>query len=634
MIIALSSAITFVITAVQLLEDYQDERANLDELLTQVSVSVPSLSASVWTFDNRQVELSLTAFANLKNIEFVEVVTVDESHRWSAGELVSKRIVEENYPLVFVQQGEKEHLGTLRVVASIDEIYDQLVSKALSILLSNGVKTFLVALFMYFLFYKYVTSRIETLAQDVRELEQNLALDVKLQNNLGGGTADKEPDEIEAVSTVFRELSHKLEMTMEALKSSNFELQGAYEEVRIINEELERRVEERTEHLQNEITQRKAAEISLVDSQSRFRDIAQSASDWFWETDQTHSFTYLSDRCYEATGLTSDDLLGKTRFALVERNLGIDDRDKWEAFQTVLHNHETIKDFQYQLFFPDKDPMTVQLEGQPFWGEDGEFLGYRGAARDITHYVLHAAELERAKHDAERANSAKSEFISSMSHELRTPMNGILGFAQLLEMHPDLELGEQQREYVSQIRVAGEHLLELINDILDLSKIEAGKVHLKIEPVEPIAVIETCLEVLQPMAQKHQIHVEFDRYGYEERFRVLADRTRLNQVLMNLCSNAIKYNREDGRVSILLQNTPQQMLRVSVSDTGIGIAPEYFDKLFVPFNRLDAESSGIEGTGVGLSITLKLIEMMDGKISFDSQLGEGTTFVFELPLAP
>lgn len=633
MIIALSSAITFVITAFQLIEDYQNERANLDDLLKQVSVSVPSLSASVWTFDNRQIQLTLTAFTNLQHIEFAEVIAKGGDHQWTAGAQISERFVEQTYPLVFVQQGEKELIGSLRVVASIDEIYDHLFSKALSILLNNGVKTFVVALFMFFLFHKYVTSRIEGLAEDVRALETHLDLEDALLAHGVGDPGSKQPDEIDAVSTVFKELAHKLDVTMEALKNSHAELQDAYEEIRTVNAELERRVEQRTEHLQNEITQRKAAEVSLMDSERRFRDIARSASDWFWETDRNHCFTYLSDRCFEATGLSPNDLLGKTRFALVERSMPKDDKDKWEAFQDALQKHEPIKAFQYQLYFLDKEPMTVQLEGRPFWGEDGSFLGYRGAARDITRDVRHAHELERAKQEAEQANNAKSEFISSMSHELRTPMNGILGFAQLLEIHPEIELSEQQHEYVTQIRIAGEHLLELINDILDLSKIEAGKVHLNIEPVDPLAVIETCLEVLQPMAQQHDVSVSFDGYGYDDQQSVLADRTRLNQVVMNLCSNAIKYNRPGGRVEILAQNTPQHMLRVSVSDTGIGIAPEHFDKLFTPFNRLDAEVSGIEGTGVGLSITLKLIELMNGKISFDSREGEGTTFVFELPMA-
>ncbi|MCW8915560.1 MAG: ATP-binding protein [Magnetovibrio sp.] len=631
LIIAFSSLITLVITAFQLLADYHDQRANLDNLFNQVTVSVPSLSESVWAFDENQISLALNALINLRHIEYASVETTNgKKRKWDAGQQISKQAVDRLYPLVQVRRGKALEIGTLKVVGSLDAIYNSLLSKAFGILVSNGIKTFFVAIFMFFLFHKYVTRRIEVLADTVRQLETDLQL-----NDSGHQAAKKDMaqmDEIDAVNHVFDEMSQKLYATIEALHDTNRQLQNANLEISTANDELEQRVEERTEHLQEEIRQRQIADQSLRENEQRFRDIAESASDWFWETDSQHCFTYLSNRCFEVTGMSAQDLLGKSRFALVERNILEQNVEKWERFQQTLRDRKPIKGFQYVLYPKHGKPLTIQLNGYPYWNEDGEFSGYRGAARDITERVQHEMDLQQSKVDADTANRAKSEFISSMSHELRTPLNGILGFSQLLELHPEMKLAPAQLDYVAQIRIAGEHLLNLINDILDLSKIESGKFELSLAPIDPVSIVQSNLETLQPLALKHQVELIFDSVGFDENFKVWADPTRFSQIMMNLCSNAIKYNREDGRVDVLIQNTPQHKLRVSVSDTGIGISPENFDKLFMPFNRLDAEGSGIEGTGVGLSVTLKLIELMDGKISFDSREGEGTTFVFELPL--
>ncbi|MEN8170786.1 MAG: ATP-binding protein [Pseudomonadota bacterium] len=236
------------------------------------------------------------------------------------------------------------------------------------------------------------------------------------------------------------------------------------------------------------------------------------------------------------------------------------------------------------------------------------------------------AELEVSRDKAERSSQAKSEFLSSMSHELRTPMNAILGFAQLLEF--DKVLAEEQQDSVQEILKAGYHLLELINEVLDLAKIESGHIDLLLEPVKLSALVNECFSLVTPAAENRGISLRSaDVNGYTIR----ADRTRLKQVLLNLLSNAIKYNREQGSVKLEAQTVNETSLRISISDTGNGIAKGRFDLLFQPFNRLNAEGGEIEGTGIGLAITRNLVEMMGGHVGVDSEQGVGSRFWIELP---
>lgn len=239
-------------------------------------------------------------------------------------------------------------------------------------------------------------------------------------------------------------------------------------------------------------------------------------------------------------------------------------------------------------------------------------------------------DLAAARDQAEKANKAKSEFLSSMSHELRTPLNAIIGFAQLLSKGRRDPLSEKQQRQVGQIEKSGQHLLSLINEVLDLAKIEAGHMTLSIEPISIEGVIEDACNTLE--ANMNATGIQLIRYPINSTWSVSADYTRTKQILLNLLSNAIKYNREHGAITIGVTQQDSE-LRFSISDTGPGIAPERQEELFEPFNRLDAEYGTIEGTGIGLAITRELVERMSGCIGVDSQPGEGSTFWFTLPVA-
>jgi signal transduction histidine kinase/CheY-like chemotaxis protein len=237
------------------------------------------------------------------------------------------------------------------------------------------------------------------------------------------------------------------------------------------------------------------------------------------------------------------------------------------------------------------------------------------------------AQLESAKHVAEKASLAKSDFLSSMSHELRTPLNAILGFAQLLEAGPPPPTAAQIVR-LHQIIKAGWYLLELINEILDLAVIESGKLSLSREPVSLIDVMRECQAMVESQAQKHGIHINF--LPFDNTWFANADRTRVKQILINLLSNAIKYNREHGTVEVKCISSNPERIHISIKDSGAGLPPEKLAQLFQPFNRLGQETGSREGTGIGLVVTKLLVELMGGTIGVESTVGVGSEFWIEL----
>jgi CheY-like chemotaxis protein len=235
--------------------------------------------------------------------------------------------------------------------------------------------------------------------------------------------------------------------------------------------------------------------------------------------------------------------------------------------------------------------------------------------------------VRQAREQAEQASRAKSEFLSRMSHELRTPLNAILGFTQLLELDNP---SPSQTESVQHISRAGRHLLSLINEVLDISRIEAGRLALTPEPIELPEFLRIAIDLIKPLADRHGIVVVMEPSNARLPHRVLADRQRLQQVMLNLLSNAVKYNRTDGRVTVSYRDDGPR-LRVAVTDTGRGIEPEKLARLFLPFERLGAETTDIEGSGIGLALSRGIVTALDGELNVESRVGEGSTFWVSLP---
>ncbi|PZN73482.1 MAG: hybrid sensor histidine kinase/response regulator [Candidatus Methylumidiphilus alinenensis] len=366
----------------------------------------------------------------------------------------------------------------------------------------------------------------------------------------------------------------------------------------------------------------------LRDQQFYTRSLFESNIDAIMTTDPSGIITDVNKQMEVLTGCTRDELIGapfKNHFT---------DPERAEISIKRVLSEKKVTNYELTARARDGKETVVSYNATTFYDRDRTLQGVYAAARDVTErrrldQVLQEknVELESSRSIAEKANLAKSEFLSSMSHELRSPLNAILGFAQLMESDSPPPT-PSQKESIAQILQAGWHLLKLINEILDLAKIESRQMTLSEEPVPLAEIMLDCQSMIEPQAQQSGIRMIFPQF--ERPCFVLADETRLKQVLINLLSNAIKYNIKQGSVEVkCTENTPGR-IRVSIRDTGAGLSPEQLGQLFQAFNRLGQEAGGEEGTGIGLVVAKRLVELMGGEIGVDSTIGVGSVFWFEL----
>jgi PAS domain S-box-containing protein len=382
-------------------------------------------------------------------------------------------------------------------------------------------------------------------------------------------------------------------------------------------------------------TARKQAEAEQKVLDQRFRDqqfytrsLIESNIDAIMTTDPSGIITDVNKQMEVLTGCTRDELIGapfKNYFT---------DPEKAETSIKLVLSEKKVTNYELTARARDGKETVVSYNAMTFYDRDRKLQGVFAAARDITErkhldQVLQEknVELESSKSIAEKANLAKSEFLSSMSHELRSPLNAILGFAQLMESESPLPT-PAQKESIAQILQAGWHLLKLIDEILDLAKVESRQVPLSKEPVSLAEVMLECQGMIEPQAQQRGIRTTFPELDIP--YFVLADRTRVKQVLINLLSNAIKYNKQGGTVEVCCSEGATGYIRVSIRDTGAGLDPEQIAQLFQAFNRLAQEGGGEEGTGIGLVVAKRLVELMGGVIGVESEVGVGSVFWFEL----
>jgi PAS domain S-box-containing protein len=399
-----------------------------------------------------------------------------------------------------------------------------------------------------------------------------------------------------------------------------------------------------------DITQSLKSQRALEESEERYRDLFENAHDLIQSVAPDGSLAYVNRAWRETLGYTEAEIPSLSVYDIIHD-------DSLEEFRSLL-NRAMAGDTQPQI-----DVTLVTKEGRAIVADgslscsfrDGTPKAARFILRDITerrqaHEALRESKdelevrvkmrtaelakandaLQAARDVAEAANNAKSEFLSRMSHELRTPLNAILGFGQILEMR---ELDELERESIGHILKGGRHLLDLINEILDIARVESGRVDLSIESIDVDDVIGETVDLIRPLTSQYNVQLIVKPSSLNGK-RVLADHQRLKQVLINLIGNAMKYNREGGEVRVSCENQPDGHVRVNVADTGYGLSAEDIAKIFIPFERLRASQTDIVGTGLGLTLSRRLMEAMNGTLGVESVVGQGSTFYVDLPLAP
>ena len=433
-----------------------------------------------------------------------------------------------------------------------------------------------------------------------------------------------------------------------------------------------------------DITARKQAEEALQESETRFRAVIEAIPQHVWTAQPDGALDYVNQRVLDYFERTSEATVGSGWHDMVHPDDLPECIERWNRSLTTGEPYEV----EFRLRRSGDGTYHPHIgRALPLRDPEGKITKWFGSNTDITDRKHAEEALKAAKEEAERANRAKSEFLSRMSHELRTPMNAILGFGQLLEMD---DLTTQQIQNVEFILQGGRHLLRLINEVLEISRIEAGRMAVSLEPVRLLAVLQEAWDLVRPLAAQRGVQADGAWEQSCDR-SVLADPQRLKQVVLNLLSNAIKYNREGGTVTLICRESTRQeargrapqvaerrqaeggrrqgdsepeagdrrqvaggikreiagadlsslpsgnhllpTLRLEITDTGPGITAENLEKLFTPFERLGAENSGIEGTGIGLALSQRLMELMGGDIGVESVAGLGSTFWIELPLA-
>ena len=586
-LVLFSSLITAVITAVELYADYRRDLGQIDRSIDFIGKSyLRALTDAVWVGDRDQVQTQLDGLLRLPDVEFIGIA-VDGQTRWSSGRAVSQRAVVAEVPLQREHRGQALTIGTVRVVASVDRVLERLRNQLLVTLLSNAVKTLLVAGFMLLVFQYLVTRHLTRIAAFVRRIDPATPRGEQVQLDRPA-TGRWRPDILDVVTTSINGLSSSLGAAVAELRGSDERLRALTRESTAFIYELD---------AQGRIIFANRTYPGLTRAQVE----GSMLVDWF-SSDQRPSIGQAVTAAF-ATALPQ-------RLEYSIPNSSGEPHAYVASMMPIVRDGVVASAVLTSLDISDQKAAELEIRELN--------VSLEARVRERT------AQLQQAMERAEGASRAKSEFLSHMSHELRTPMNAILGFAQIIEMS---EPSPRQLKWAGEIRRAGDHLLQMIEELLDLARIEVGKMVIKIEALDLLPLIDECVGIVQPLTAARGLEVTHDCPAIEA--WVLADRLRLRQVLVNLLSNAVKYNREHGAIHIRCERRGDRM-RLSVADRGAGLGPEQMTRLFLPFERLGAELGDIEGTGIGLSLSKQLAELMGATLGADSVVGDGSVFWVDL----
>ena len=672
-LLVFSVFLTLLATAIQLFHAYRYEKAMIEMRFQEIQdVHMQTLVDALRASDRVELEDHLEAIFQFHNIQFLKIqqqgkVIIE------VGTPLSSDSLSRQYPLSYLQNAEEVRIGTFTMSASLDEVYQHLRDKFWPTLVSSGISILLLAGFSLFVLYSLNKTIVEQLEVNKKLRETSLFLDNIVENVpnmiflkrasdlrfeflnrageklLGLGRSEllgrNDYDFFPEQQADFFTARDREVLTQHEVMDIPEEVIDTADGKRILHT---RKIALRDEQgvaqyllgISEDITGRKQADEEL----KQFRNTLDKMLDCILMFDAEElRFTYANKGAIQQLGYSRDELLklhpydidsehSEESFREMVFPLMLDE-EKTLNFET-LHQKKSGENIFVDVFMQcigsgDK-PATFIIVANDI-GErklmETELDNYREHLEELVEE--RSTELIAARDEAERANAAKSEFLSSMSHELRTPMNAILGFAQLLELDAE-GFNSNQRDNIQEIIIAGHHLLSLINEVLDLAKIESGKLETTIEAVSLTQTLQQCISLMRGELESKQI--ELIDHVSDKDYVVQADVIRLKQVWLNLCSNAVKYNRQRGRITLDSEIIAPHRLRIYISDTGQGIKQQDLGKLFTSFGRLDTENN-IEGTGIGLVISKRLMALMGGSIGVESVWGEGSRFWIELALS-
>jgi PAS domain S-box-containing protein len=569
LIIAFSSLLTFFITAIQLFSDYRQQRADLEVMLDEVQVFLPSIAASVWTFNDRQIKLALDALVNLPNVERAKIFASSGDMSWSAERGKSQHTVARKYPLRHEVRGAEQEIASIEVIASLDSVYDRVLSRAITVLLSNGLKTFLVAIFMFFVFRKLVTSRLERLAENVHGLIPRLMLsESKVSTN--GEQKPEQGDEIDALQWTFDSMANRL-------KTAVTDLQHTYEELR-------------KEH---DLT----------------RMAIDSVPGVFYLFD-TSGRLLLWNRNFElVTGYSPEEIA-----AMAPPDFFVKaDRDRVsEHFAAAFA--EGAASFEAAL-----QPRIGPAIPFYFTGSRCEFGGIPcviGVGLDISTRKAMEEQLRRSNADLQ-------QFAYVASHDLQEPLRMIKSYLQLIERRMGDSLTGEIKEYFAYPVEGVDRLQNLILDLLSYSQVGKGPQNFVHFPLG--RVVDRVTEKLAPTISSTGTVIHCHNLP-----TILGDENEILSLLRNIIENGIKYRKPDitPEIDISAERENGHWV-ISIRDNGIGIDKEYWERIFVIFQRLHTREA-YQGTGIGLALCKKIAERHGGRIWVESTPGQGSNFFFTL----
>lgn len=592
-LILFSSVITLVTTGIQLYAEYDRDMDAIQTGFTQIERSyLGSIAENVWQIDVDRLQLQVSGI--LEFTDFLHARIVDENGQplAEAGAVADEQTLDRVYPLYYTLRGTAVEIGTLNVAVSMTSVYGRALDRVGLMLVSNGVRTFFVAGFLFVLVSWLITRHLHSVAEATRNVDFN---DKPEPVSVDRGRVLNKPDELDQLIAAFNDMQAKLFDSYEALRSSHGD--------------LEVKVSEGTDALRilSSAIQQNPSMVFITDSEGNIE--------------------YVNDMFLVMTQYDASEVVGRNPRILKSTDTPARiNAELWRTIKSGKVWRGELKDLRKDGSF-----FWAQTTIAPIHDETGDITHFVSIHEDITARKAEQIALENATARAEVANQAKSELLANMSHELRTPLNAIIGFSEAMRVEAFGPINNPKYEtYISDIHTSGEHLLGLINDVLDVSAIEAGKLQLTLSDVDLADVCDTSLRMLANRAEQAGIELVSDIHLETPVIR--ADERRLIQVLLNLLSNAIKFSPEGNTVTLDARTTPENEIRIAVVDTGIGMDEVGMETALSQFGQVDSRlARKYEGTGLGLPLSKKLVETMGGTLEIDSHLGEGTTVTVTLP---